>query len=190
MKYQIATAAALAFGMATPALAQDVAAPAAPATAAPAAAAPATAEVAAGTQIYGSDGTAIGTVARVEGDVALVTVGERTIPIPATAIAAGEAGATVNITRTALVTQFDHQMAQMDAQLEAALVEGAAVQTADGQPLGTIQSREADAIVVAGADGEMTLSKPMMAIGPEGTLVVRATMDQIQQAMAQAPAEG
>ncbi|MBU1757410.1 MAG: hypothetical protein KJ703_10600 [Alphaproteobacteria bacterium] len=185
MKYQIATAAALAFGVAVPAAAQDAAAPAATAPA-PAA----SAEVAAGSQIYGSDGTVIGTVAQVEGDVALVTVGERTIPIPATAIAAGEAGPTVNITRTALVTQFDQQMAQMDAQLEAALVEGAAVQTADGQPLGTIQSREADAIIVAGTEGEMTLSKPMLALGPQGTLVVRATMEQIQQAMAQAPAEG
>ena len=36
----------------------------------------------------------------------------------------------------------------------------------------------------------MTLSKPMLALGPQGTLVVRATMEQIQQAMAQAPAEG
>lgn len=185
MKYQIATAAALAFGVAAPAVAQDAAAPAATAPA-PAA----SAEVAAGSQIYGSDGTVIGTVAQVEGDVALVTVGERTIPIPATAIAAGEAGPTVNITRTALVTQFDQQMAQMDAQLEAALVEGAAVQTADGQLLGTIQSREADAIIVAGTEGEMTLSKPMLALGPQGTLVVRATMEQIKQAMAQAPAEG
>ncbi|OBX18162.1 hypothetical protein A9995_13495 [Erythrobacter sp. QSSC1-22B] len=183
MKYQIATAAALVFGMASPALAQDAAAPAATVPA-PAA------EVAAGAQVYGSDGTAIGTVARVEGDVALVTVGERTIPIPATAIAAGEAGPTVNITRTALVTQFDQQMAQMDAQLEAALVAGTAVQTADGQALGTIQSREDDAILVAGDVGELTLSKPMLAIGPQGSLVVRATMEQIQQAMAQAPAEG
>jgi len=182
MKYQIATAAALAFGMATPAMAQDAAAPTA--------SSPAQAEVAAGTQILGSDGGAIGTVARVEGNMALVTVGERTIPIPTTAIAAMEAGPTVNITRDALVTQFDQQMAQMDAQLEAALVAGAAVQTADGQPLGTIQAREADAILVAGDVGQMTLSKPMLALGPQGTLVVRATMDQIKQAMAQAPAEG
>lgn len=183
MKYQIATAAALALGMASPALAQDAAAPAATAPA-PAA------QVAVGTQVYGSDGAAIGAVAQVEGDVALVTVGERAIPIPATAIVAGEAGPTVNITRAALVTQFDQQMAQMEAQLEAALVAGASVHTADGQPLGTIQSREADAIVVAGAEGEMTLSKPMLAVGPEGSLVVRATMEQIQQALAQAPAEG
>lgn len=189
MKYQIATAAALAFGMASPALAQDAAAPAAPAAPAQTTSAP-TADVAAGAQVFGSDGVVIGTVARVEGDVALVTVDERTIPIPTTAIAAGEAGPTVNITRDALVTQFDQQMAQMDAQLEAALVEGTAVQTADGQPLGTIQSRDADAIVVAGTAGEMTLSKPMLAIGPEGSLIVRATMEQIQQAMAQAPAEG
>lgn len=182
MKYQFAAAAALAFGMAAPALAQDAAAPAA--------AAPAQAEVAVGTQILGADGAVIGTVARVEGDVALVTVGERTIPIPAPAIVAVEAGPTVNITREALVLQFDQQMAQMDAQLEAALVTGAAIQTADGQPLGTIQSREADAILVAGDIGEMTLSKPMLALGPQGTLVVRATMEQIQQAMAQTAAEG
>ncbi len=132
----------------------------------------------------------IGTVAQVEGDVALVTVGERTIPIPATAIAAGEAGPTVNITRTDLVTQFDQQMAQMEAQLDAALVAGATVQTADGQPLGTIQSLDGEAIVVAGTAGEMTLAKPMLAVGPQGRLMVRATMEQIQQALAQAPAEG
>lgn len=176
MKYQIATAAALAFGMATPALAQDAAAPAATA--------PAQTEVAVGTQIFGSDGAAIGTVAQVEGNVALVTVGERTIPLPAAAIVAAEAGPTVNITRSALVTQFDQQMAQMEAQLDAALVAGAAVQTADGQPLGTIQSMEADAIVIAGTAGEMTLSKPMLSLNQQGALVVRATMEQIQQALA------
>ena len=81
-------------------------------------------------------------------------------------------------------------MAQMEAQLEAELVAGASVQTADGQPLGTIQSREADAIVVAGDIGQMTLSKPMLALGPQGTLVVRATMEQIRQAMAQSAAKG
>ena len=182
MKYQIATAAALAFGTASPAMAQD--------TGAPAATAPAPVEAAAGTQILGSDGAAIGTVARIEGDVALVTVGERTIPIPANAIAATEAGPAINITRTALTTQFDQQMAQMEAELDAALVAGAAVQTADGQALGTVQSLEADEIVVAGDVGELTLSKPMLALGPQGSLVVRATMDQIQQALAQAPAEG
>lgn len=182
MKYQIATAAALALGVAAPALAQQ------PAT--PAATAPAPAEIAVGTQIFGSDGAVIGTVARIEGDVALVAVGERGIPIPAAAIVAAQAGPTVNITRSDLVTQFDRQMAQMEAQLEAELVAGAAVQTADGQPLGTIQSREADAIVVAGDIGQMTLSKPMLALGPQGTLVVRATMEQIRQAMAQSAAEG
>ncbi len=182
MKYQIATAAALAFGMAAPVLAQD--------PAAPTATAPAPIEVAAGTQILGSDGAAIGTVARIEGDVALVTVGERTIPIPANAIAVTEAGPAINITRADLASQFDQQMAQMEAELDAALVAGTAVQTADGQPLGTIQSREADAIVVAGDIGQLTLSKPMLAVGPEGTLLVRATMEQIQQALAQAPAEG
>ena len=182
MRYQIATAAALAFGMAAPAMAQDVAAPAATA--------PAPIEVAAGTQILGSDGAAIGTVARIEGDVALVTVGERTIPIPANAIAATEAGPAINITRAALATQFDQQMAQMEAELDAALVAGAAVQTADGQPLGTVQSLQADEIVVAGDVGELTLSKPMLALGPQGSLVVRATMDQIRQALAQSPVEG
>jgi hypothetical protein len=187
MNYRIAAAAFALGTLATTAVAQDSAAPAATPSAATA---PAPADIAVGTQIFGSDGTAIGTVARIEGDVALVTVGERTVPIPAAAIVAAEAGPTVNITRTALVAQFDQQMAQMDAQLDAALVTGAAVQTADGQPLGTIQSREADAIVVAGDAGEMTLSKPMLALGPQGTLVVRATMDQIKQAMAQTAAEG
>jgi len=182
MKYQIATAAALAFGMATPALAQDAAGPAATA--------PAPAEVAVGTQILGSDGAAIGTVARVEGELVLVTVGERTIPIPGAAIAAGEAGPTVNITRTDLVTQYDQQMAQFEAKLAAAMTEGAPVQTADGQPLGTIQSEAEDAVVVASADGQLTLPKPLLTLDRQGSLIVRATMEQIKQAVAQTAEQG
>lgn len=56
MNFKYLSAAALAIGIASPAIAQDVAAPSSAAT------------VEAGTTIYGSDGAAIGTVARAEGE--------------------------------------------------------------------------------------------------------------------------
>ena len=180
MNFKYLSAAAFAIGMASPAVAQD--------TAAPSAAQPATVET--GTTIYGSDGTAIGTVARAEGELLLLNVDERAVPIPRNAVTSGESGATINITKTELVAQFDQQMAAFEAQLDAALTTGASVQTADGQALGTIQEASSAAVVVESTDGPVTLPRELLTLDNEGTLIVRATLDQIKQAMSAEQSQG
>ena len=174
------SAAAAAVALASPAVAQD--------TAAPSDAQSAT--ITAGSTIYGSDGAAIGTVARAEDDLVVVDVDGRAVPVPLNAIGSGEAGATINITKADLVAQFDQQMAAFEAKLDAALTAGAAVQTADGQTLGTIQDANSEAVVVESGDGPLTLPRQLLTLDSKGTLLVRATMDQIKQALQAAPGQG
>lgn len=178
MSFKYLSAAALAIGITSPAIAQDVAAPSSAAT------------VEAGTTIYGSDGAAIGTVARAEGELLLLNVDERAVPIPRNAVTSGESGATINITKTELVAQFDQQMAAFEAKLDAALTAGAAVKTADGQALGTIQEASSAAVVVESTEGPVTLPRELMTLDNEGTLIVRATLDQIKQAMSAEQGQG
>lgn len=180
MNFKYLFAAALMTGLASPIAAQDAAAPSA--------AQPAT--VTAGTVIYGSDGSAIGTVSRAEGDLVLLDVDQRGVPIPRSAVTTGENGATINVTKADLIAQFDQQMAAFESQLEAALTTGAAVQTADGQQLGTVREASSDAVVVDATDGPLTLPRQMMTLDNQGALIVRATMDQIKQAMNAQPGQG
>lgn len=180
MKFKFPSAAVLAMGMVSPAVAQDGAAPNAPQAAA----------VQTGTTIYGSDGAAIGTVARAEGDLLLLNVDDRAVPIPSNVVSRGKSGATINITKGELVAQFDQQMAAFEAKLDAALTAGATVQTADGQALGTIQESSSEAVVVDSTDGPLTLPRQLMTLDNEGTLLVRATLDQIKQAMAAEQSQG
>lgn len=180
MTFKYISAAALAMGLASPVVAQEAAATSA--------AQPAT--VTAGTTVYGSDGTLIGTVSRAEGNVILLDVDQRGVPIPSNAVTMGENGATINITKADLVAQFDQQVAAFEAQLDAAITAGAAVQTADGKELGTIRETSSEAVVVDGTGGPLTLPRKMMTLDNQGVLIVRATMDQIQQAISAQPSQG
>ena len=94
-----------------------------------------------GSAVYGSDGAEIGTVAGEQDGVVVLKVGERMIPVAGTAIGQGDKGPTVELTRAALVEQYDKRMAAYEAELDAAMKQGAPVQTADNQPLGTIEKR-------------------------------------------------
>lgn len=180
MTFKYISAAALAIGLASPVVAQEAAAPSA--------AQPAT--VTAGTTVYGSDGAQIGTVARTKGDMILLDVDQRGVPISRDAVTTGENGATINITKADLVAQFDQQMAAFEAQLDAALTTGAEVKTADGQELGTIRETSSEAVVLDGTDGPLTLPRQMMTLDNQGVLIVRATMEQIKQAMNAQPSQG
>lgn len=180
MTFQYLSAAAFAIGLASPIAAQDAAAPAATQTA----------DIAVGSIVYGADGGEIGTVLAAEGGTVVLDVDERAVPIPGDAISAGEMGATINITKTDLIAQFDQQMAAFEAALDTALTAGTAVQTADGQTLGTVQEASGDAVVVDSADGPLTLPRQMMTLDNEGTLIVRATMGQIKQALSADPSQG
>ncbi len=161
-KIAFTAAAALAALAANPALAQDV-----------------------GDTVMGNDGNAIGTVAETNAQAVLMTVGDYQIALPANAFGEGETGPTLNITRDQLVQMHEEQLAAAEAALAAALVEGAAVVTADPQPLGTIDNIDGTNIVIVREDESMvTLPRDMFVVDPNGTLMARITMTDLEAALA------
>ena len=185
-----AAAAALAF-MPAAVLAQD-AAPAAAQPAAPAAAAAApttTVNITQGASVTGNDGNPIGTVTQVTPQAVVVDTGTNKIPLPRNAFAQGDSGLTLNITKTALDQSYSQQMAALTAQVNEKLVAGSPVMTSDAQSLGTIDMVEGDNVVLTLAEGKkLTLGKSVFAVDGNGGLMVRATKEQIEQAMANTPA--
>ena len=151
--------------------------------AAPAAAPAASADVAVGTTIYGSDKNPIGTVEQVTANGVVVNTGAHKIPLPANAFGSSDQGPTLNITKAALDAKFAEQMAAQQAKLEAALVAGAEIKTADAQPLGTVKTVEGENVVLEREAGPLTLPKKYFAVDPTGAPMVRATMAQIEAAV-------
>lgn len=178
---KLAAAAASLAIMPAAALAQD---------AAPAAAA-AQVDIAEGASVTGNDGNPIGTVAQVNAQAVVVDTGMHKIPLPRNAFGEDETGLTLNITKTDLEASFAEQMAEVEAQMAEKLVAGTPVMTADSQPLGTVDTVDGENVVLALGDEKLTLGKNVFALDANGSLMVRATREQIDQAMANtaAPAE-
>jgi hypothetical protein len=154
------------------------------------ASATASAQVSAGDTIYGSDGQSIGTVADAREDAILIDTGTHKIPVPADALGASDKGPTLNITKDELNEQYAQQLAQAAARLEAVLVAGAQIATADAQPLGTVKSVEGDNVVLESEVGPLTLPREYFAIDQSGSPIVRATLSQIQEAISAASTGG
>lgn len=162
MKKIAFTAAALAALAANPALAQDV-----------------------GDTVMGNDGNEIGTVAQTNEQAVLLSVGEYQIALPANLFGESETGPTLNVTKAQLVQMHEEQLAEAEAALAAALVEGAAVVTADPQPLGTVDTvDEANVVIVREDESKVTLPKEMFAVDQNGALVARIMMADLEAALA------
>jgi hypothetical protein len=172
-----ATALAMTISTAAPVAAQEAMAPGAPQ--APSAQTNAV--------VYGSDGAEIGTVAGEEGGVVVLKVGERMVPIDRAAISAGANGPTIAITRAELVSQFDKGTAAYEAEFEAALKQGATVQTVDNQTFGTIANVIGDVVAVQSNEGTIKLPKDSFALNNEGDVTVRATLADVRKAMSAQP---
>ncbi|KPP82468.1 hypothetical protein [Erythrobacter sp. HL-111] len=177
MNKLLAASAAMAFALTAPAVAQEGMPPASSEAS----------TIQPGTAIYGSDGAEVGTVAGAQGDVVLLKVGEEMIPIPSAAISQGAEGPQIDLTRDALMAQFEQQKAVYEAEFDAAVKEGAPVQTVDNRSLGTIQTVSGNDVTVEGDNGPMTLPKASLALNQQGEVTVRATMAQIREAMSASP---
>lgn len=161
-KIALTAAAAVAALAASPAMAQDV-----------------------GDTVMGNDGNAIGTVAQTNEQAVLLSVDEYQIALPANLFGEGETGPTLNVTKAQLVQMHEQQLAEAEAALAAALVEGAAVVTADPQPLGTIDTiDEANVVIVREDESKVTLPKEMFAVDQNGALVARIMMADLEAALA------
>jgi hypothetical protein len=141
-----------------------------------------------GATVYGNDGKAIGTVEAVANGVVTIDTGKHKAPIPADLIGAGDAGPSINATKDQIDAMMDEQVAQANAARDAALVAGAAVISANGNPAGTLASVDlaADAIILESPEGPVALKKEHFAVDPSGKLMALFTREQIASAAASA----
>ncbi|MFN3989910.1 MAG: hypothetical protein ACK4IS_06605 [Erythrobacter sp.] len=175
-KFALNTAALSALFAAAPAVfAQD----AAPAEAAASALTP-------GASVMGNDGNAVGTIEQISGDVVVINTGKHRAPVPAAAIGTGADGLSVNITQAQLNEMMDAQIAETTAKRDAALVAGAEVISANGNPAGTLAevNLDADMIVLASPAGKVALKKEHFALDAQGRLMALFTREQIETAAA------
>ena len=138
-----------------------------------------------GASVTGNDDAEIGTVVMNDGTTVVVDTGMHKAPLPANAFGGdAEAGWTLNVTKTQLDEMMSAQLAEAAAALEAALVVGAPVVTADAQSLGLIDKIEDATIIIKGEDESLvTLPVDMLALDADGAIMARANMADIQAAL-------
>lgn len=143
-----------------------------------------------GATVYGNDGNAIGTVENVADGIVLIDTGKHKAPIPADLIGTGETGPSINATKDQIDAMMDAQVAEATAKRDAALVAGAAVLSANGNPAGTLTEVDlaADAIILESPDGPVALKKEHFALDANGQLMALFTREQIASAAASAQA--
>lgn len=144
--------------------------------------------IAPGATVMGNDGNPVGTVETVSGDVVVIDTGKHKAPVPASAIGMSETGPSVNISQAQLNEMMDAQMAEAMAKRDAALVAGAEVFSANGNPAGTLAEVDlgTDVIVLESPAGKVALKKEHFAVDPQGRLLALFTREQIETAAASA----
>jgi len=160
-----------------PVLAQASAPGAGSAVAANATPGAAGAQVTAGAQVMDSKGGAVGTIASVSGDVAVIDTGVVKASIPVASFAKSDKGLLIGMSKAEL--EAAAQGAQ--AQANAALKPGVAVMDAKGGSVGTIEAVEGDMITVATPNIKAKLPKSAVAMGPNGA-VISMTQAQLEAA--------
>lgn len=109
-------------------------------------------QVVVGATVFGPEGNQVGTIVTVGDGQATLDTGKHKVPLGVEMYGQGETGPTITVIKAQLDGMIDAQLAEAAARRDAALVAGAAVMTADHQPLGTIDEINGDNIVIARGD--------------------------------------
>jgi hypothetical protein len=137
-----------------------------------------------GATIMGNDEAAVGTVVSNDGTNVVIDTGKHKVTVGTESFAENAGVWSVNITKGELDAQMDQAVAEAAARLEAALVPGTAVVTADAKPLGAIDMIDGGNVVVKGEnDFIVTLPKDMFAVNAEGALMALANHADILAAL-------
>ena len=138
-------------------------------------------DVAVGATVYGPQGEAVGQIVTVEGGQAILDTGAHKVPLALAMYGKSDKGPTITVTKVQLDTMVDQQVAAAAAKRDAALVPGAAVIAAKGEPAGTVKSVEGDEVVLESPAGPVALKREHFAINAQGALMALFTADQIAE---------
>lgn len=147
------------------------------------AAATATAAPTVGAKVFDPQGSEVGTVEAVQGDVITVSTGTARAGLPKSAFAMRENGLTIGMTKAQLEEAVNGASAQTSATKDAALVAEAPVKSSDGVVLGKITKVEGDDVTVTLNDGAaVALKKSYIGVGADNSLAVGMTATDFAKA--------
>lgn len=137
-----------------------------------------------GVTVYGTEGNEVGKIASIDNGIATLDTGKHRVPLGLEAFGQGATGPTITVTKAQLDAMMDEQVAAAAAKRDAALIEGAALVSADAKPVGTIKSIDsaADVIVVERDGGLVSLKREHFAFDGNGALMALFTLEQIAAA--------
>lgn len=157
-------------GTAGPAFAQAAPAPA-----------PAKVNVTTGASVSDAKGGAVGTIASVTGDIAVIDTGVVKASVPTSAFAQSDKGLLIGMTKVELEAAAQSAAASAQQQFLASLKPGTAVTDQNGGAVGTIEAVEGDLVTVATPNAKAKLPKSAIAQGPNGP-VIGMTQAQLEAA--------
>lgn len=141
------------------------------------------ADVTVGATVYGPEGNVVGTIASVDGDVAVLDTGNNQAPLGVDAFGEDENGLTITVTKAQIDQMVEAAMAEANAARDAALVSGAAVVDAEGAVVGTIGEIDGENVVLETEDGPVGLTRDLFVVN-NGALTARVTAQQIKETLA------
>ncbi|MXP47111.1 hypothetical protein GRI43_06875 [Altererythrobacter luteolus] len=136
-----------------------------------------------GDTITGPEGGTVGTVEAVADGMVTFNTGKHNVTLPTESFGEGDTGPTITVTKTYLDDAMDAEIVKAAAARDALLVEGAAVLSANQQPLGVVESVDGDTVVVAHADGPVSLLREHF-VAREANLMALFTNEQIKTTIA------
>jgi hypothetical protein len=145
----------------------------------------ATAKPVAGATIYDPQGNVVGTIETMSADAVIVNTGANKVALPPDSIGSNEKGLVVSVTKADLDAAADQQQAAAKAQLQAMLVAGTAVNSSDGQPVGTITVADPQYVTVTTSQGiEVKLPANAFTTSQTGGLMIAMTAANFNAAVA------
>lgn len=140
-----------------------------------------------GATVFGPEGGEVGKIVAINGDVVVVNTGTHSAGLAKSAFGSGKNGPVIGLTKSQLDDAAEASMQQTESKLAAALIVGAAVRSADGQPVGTVKSIGNDGtVVIEGAGRTFALKKDVFATDATG-LILRITAKDLNDALNKVP---
>ena len=143
-----------------------------------------------GATIMDSAGVSIGTVDSITPQAVVINTGSTKVAVPPTSIGSTAKGFALSITKAQLDAAQAQQQQQATASVQSRLVAGATVNGLNGAMLGTVKANDGTNVTLTTAEGEAKLPVSGFAPGPNNTIVVGLTADQLRAAMGGAGASG
>lgn len=137
----------------------------------------------AGTTVYSQvDDSIVGTITSNDQTIAILDTGDYQAPLPVATYAQRDGKWTINATKAQVDGMMAAAKAEAEAKLAAALVDGAAVTSADNMPVGTVLAMdpEMDQYLIENGSGVITLKREHFAVGQTGALTALFTTAQLE----------